>query len=213
MSWTMRGMAQSAVGHPQHARSRRGTPTALSLWYLPLVACALLCLGIAILLSVAPLWETADTYCQTVVSPTNGCPDVLSRRRHWVFAVLAVGLIFAFLAVVARRGRGRRSIDIRRMLNTAILLTAVGLGIGSGAFLVVGSSNDYCGSTLSRLDDDSSYDSARHQNCAPTLAADRQDAWVLALIALAVFSGASWSQVRHEASMRSVQTTDDSQDV
>lgn len=206
-------MAQPAGGRPHHARSRQATPSALRSWFLPLAACALFCVAIAILLSVSPLWETSDTYCQTVASATNGCPEVLARRRHWVLAVLAVGLIFTVLAVVARRSRGRRSIDLRQMLNTGLLLAAVGLGIGSGAFLVVGSNNDYCGSTLSRLDDDSSYDSSRHQNCAPTLAADRRNAWVLGLIALVTFSGASWLQVRHEARRDPAAAANDSQAV
>ena len=166
----------------------------------PLLAVAVIAVGVAVLLAVSPLNEMPDTYCQSALRPPGHgvCSHVVARRWHWIVVVLVVAAVLGVVGLLLRRGGPRHSTPSGRALLW-VLGVAVVVELGAAAYLTVGMNHELCGSTLSRVDESGVYDSQRPATCAAAYADSRQAAWILGLLGGALLVGASTATIRSAA--------------
>jgi len=185
-----RGAPMTAPIHPTTKLSTNREARVAAIAFPVFVALTVFAFGLALLLSLTPLWETPDTSCKTVWTAPPDCSEIVTRREHWIVIVVGLGVLTLCLAIVTWRRRAR----LRKAspLVPTLMLLGVLVGLGGAAYLTIGDNYSMCGSTLSRVDPFGDYDPGRPHDCASSYSHSRTTAWLLGAIAV---GGIAWANV------------------
>jgi hypothetical protein len=179
---------------PRHPR--------LGAWSAPVLALALLCVALAVVLAVTPLWETPDTYCERIITHPSGhggageCLSIAGRRKEWIALIIGVGLLLFVVSAFLRRVQVKHAETGRRWVAVGLMAATVGFGTTAGVYLTYGHGHDSCGSTLSRIDPRGEYFRGTPEGCAPFYSASRLDATIFGCLAFGAWALGTVTTVR-----------------